>query len=91
MLWKADEYLAEKTAAQERARLARIGSEPCWVEHLAVVAWGPTRAMLRGVGYVLLVGGHGLLRLTQPRPENQKAAPALGGRNVQALNPLPNK
>jgi hypothetical protein len=86
MLWKADEYLAEKNAALERARLMRIGSEPSWVEHLAVVAWAPTRTMLRGVGYALLVGGQSLLRVTQPRP---KGVQTLGSR--QTLNPMLNK
>ena len=89
MLWKADEYIAEKTAAQERARLMRIGTERSWVEHLAVVAWAPARAMLRGVGYALLVGGNGLLRVTQPRPARPAAAPTLGQR--QTLNPMLNK
>lgn len=88
MLWRADEYLAEKTAALERARLMRIGNEPCWVERLVVVAWAPTRTMLRGVGYALLAGGHGLLRVTQPRQAAQKVQLAGGQRT---LNPMLNK
>jgi hypothetical protein len=89
MLWKADEYFAEKNAAHERARLMRIANEPCWVEHLAVVAWAPTRAMLRGVGYALLVGGHGLLRVTQPKQTRPQGAQLMGAR--QTLNPMLNK
>lgn len=89
MLWKVDEYLAVKNAAHERARLMRIGNEPCWVEQLAVVAWAPTRAMLRGVGYALLVGGNSLLRVTQPRPDRAEAIRNLG--NGRVLNPMLNK
>jgi len=91
MLDRMNEYIFEKNRQDYAARLHRIATEPCWAEHLAVVAWVPVRVALRGIGYTFLAGGDRLLRLTGDRRPGGLSGPLISpALRREMVHQLPN-